>query len=99
MMVVPPKIANQKLTWLKLYNTVNSPTKLNVPGKATDAKTKIINIEVNFGVCERIPPISLIFLVSYLLKIISAAKNNPTITKPCAIICETAPLNPSRVKV
>ena len=38
-----------------------------VPGKATDANTKIINIEVNFGVCERIPPISLMVRDSYLL--------------------------------
>ena len=98
-MVVPPRTANQIFTCDKLYNTVNSPIKLKVPGNATEAKTKIINIEVNFGACERIPPNSSILLVSNLLKITSAAKNKPTITNPWAIICETAPLKPSAVKV
>jgi len=98
-MVVPPRSANQMFTWERLYKTVNSPTKVNVDGKATDANTNNINIEVNFGDCTRIPPISEIFLVSYLLKMISATKNNPTTTNPCAIICKTAPRNPSSVNV
>ena len=72
---------------------------MNVPGNATDAKTKIINIAVNVGACSRMPPKSEIILVSNLRKMISAAKNNPTITNPCAIICKTAPDNPSIVKV
>jgi hypothetical protein len=52
-MVVPPATANQILTVDKPY-IVNSPIKLKVVGKATDAKTKIKTIEVNFGLV-RIP--------------------------------------------
>ena len=81
-MVVPPKIANQILVCERLYSTVNSPTKLNVDGNATEAKTKIINNEVNFGACERMPPISEMVFVWNLRKMISAARNKPTITKP-----------------
>ena len=67
MIVVPPNTANHIFTCNKLYNTVNSPMKLKVPGNATEAKTKIINNEVNLGACERIPPKSSIVFELNLL--------------------------------
>ena len=48
-MVNPPNRAYQMLQVNKLYKTVNSPTKLKVEGKATDANTNNKNIEVNLG--------------------------------------------------
>jgi hypothetical protein len=96
-MVVPPKMANQILICERLYKTVNSPIKLKVVGKATDANTKIKNIEVNFGDCEYRHFSNGSGFVSSEDNFSGIKQSNNY--KPCAIICKTAPRNPSNVKV